>query len=154
MKRARTLLESFSYAISGILYALKTQRNMRIHFSAALLVLTTSFLFNFTIVELLFILFSIAFVIITELVNTAIESAIDLVTLEYHPLAKIAKNVAAGAVLVAAINSVVVGYMIFYNRLGSFTRVFLQVRNTSEYIFFIGLAVVVFLIIILKAKHD
>lgn len=154
MKRARTLLESFNYAISGIIYALKTQRNMRIHFFVALLVLFTSSFFDLSATEILLILFAIVLVIITELVNTAIESTVDLVTLDYHPLAKTAKNVAAGAVLVAAVNSVIVGYLIFFKRFEDFTRVFLfKARNTPRYVFFISLAIVIPLVIILKISH-
>lgn len=154
MRRARTLIESFNYAVSGIIYALKTQRNLRIHFLAAILVLMTSSFFDFSKEEILLIFFAIALVIITELVNTAIESTVDLVTSEYHPLAKIAKNVAAGAVLIAAINSVVIGYLIFYKRFEKFTTVFLfKARKTPGYVFFISLAIVILLVIILKQKH-
>lgn len=154
MKRARTLIESFNYAISGIIYALKTQRNMRIHLFVALLVLFTSSFFDFSATEVLLILFAIVLVIIAELVNTAIESTVDLVTLDYHPLAKIAKNVAAGAVLVAAVNSVVVGYLVFFKRFEDFTRVVLfKARNTPRYVFFISLAIVIPLVIMLKISH-
>lgn len=154
MKRARTLIESFNYAISGIIYALKTQRNMRIHFFAAILVLMTSSFFDFSKEELLFIFFAVALVIISELINTSIESTVDLVTSEYHPLAKIAKNVAAGAVLISAINSVVIGYIVFYKRLDKFTAIFLfKARDIPGYIFFISLMVVVMLVIVLKIKH-
>lgn len=117
MKKSRTLLESFNYAISGIIYSLKTQRNVRIHFFMAFLVLAASSFFDFSAVELLMIFFTIALVIITEMINTAIETTIDLVTEKYHPLAEIAKNVAAGAVLVASLNALAVGYIIFYRRL-------------------------------------
>jgi len=117
MKKSRTLLESFNYAISGIMYSLKTQRNVRIHFLTALLVIAASSFFNFSAIELLIIFFTIALVIIAEMINTAIETTVDLVTEKYHPLAEIAKNVAAGAVLVASLNALVVGYIIFYGRL-------------------------------------
>ena len=113
MKKTRNLLDSFGYAISGVLYALKTQRNMRIHFFVAFLVVATSRLLELEDSELLAVLFAIAFVMITEMVNTAVEAVVDMVTEKYHPLAKTAKNVAAGAVLIAAINAVVVGYIVF-----------------------------------------
>ncbi|AYO32222.1 diacylglycerol kinase [Biomaibacter acetigenes] len=113
MKKSRTLLESFKYAVSGTIYSFKTQRNIRIHFLTAITVLLVSPFFNFGAIELLIIFFTIALVIITEMINTAIETTVDLVTEKYHPLAEIAKNVAAGAVLISALNAVVVGYLIF-----------------------------------------
>jgi diacylglycerol kinase (ATP) len=153
MKKSRSVIESFNYAISGIIYALKTQRNMRIHAVVAILVLAVSSFFNFSSVELLVILFAIALVIITEMINTAIESVVDLVTEEYHALAKIAKNVAAGAVMIAAVNAVGVGYLIFYRRVDYLTRVFLfKARSSPEYILLISVVLVAFCVIILKTK--
>lgn len=115
--KVRKLIHSFEYAISGIVYTLKTQRNMRIHFIAAILVLMISFFLRITKIELLILSFTISLVIVTEMVNTAIEKAIDMYTEEYHPLAKISKNVAAGAVLVAAVNAIFVAYILFYDRI-------------------------------------
>jgi diacylglycerol kinase (ATP) len=153
MKKSRTLLESFNYAVSGTIYSFKTQRNIRIHFLTGLTVLLSSYFFDFSAVELLIIFFTIALVIITEMINTAIETTIDLVTEKYHPLAEIAKNVAAGAVLVSALNAVVVGYLIFYKRLYYFTSFFLfRVWNAPQYIFFVGLIIVIIYVILLKIK--
>lgn len=117
MKKSRTLFESFNYAIAGIMYSFNTQRNVRIHFFMAFLVLAVSPFFNLSAFELLIIIFTIALVIITEMINTAIENTIDMVTEKYHPLAEIAKNVAAGAVLIATLNALAVGYLIFCRRL-------------------------------------
>ncbi|RKL62791.1 diacylglycerol kinase [Thermoanaerobacteraceae bacterium SP2] len=153
MKKSRTLLESFKYAVSGTIYSFKTQRNIRIHFLTAITVLLVSPFFNFGAIELLIIFFTIALVIITEMINTAIETTVDLVTEKYHPLAEIAKNVAAGAVLISALNAVVVGYLIFYKRLYYFVRVFLfRVRNAPQYIFFLGLIIGIIYIILFKIK--
>lgn len=154
MKRARTIIESFNYAISGIIYALRTQRNMKIHFITAIFVIIASSFFDFTTVELLAIFFAIALVIISEMVNTAIETTVDLVTSKYHPLAKIAKNVAAAAVLIAAVNSLIVGYLIFYHRFEKMTNTFLfKARNCPEYIFLVSITLVIILVIIIKLKH-
>ncbi|TYP54971.1 diacylglycerol kinase [Thermosediminibacter litoriperuensis] len=117
MKKARTLLESFVYAVSGVLYSLKTQRNLRIHFLTAFLVMAASRYFGLSPLELAAVFFAVSLVIITEMINTAVETTVDMITERYHPLARIAKNVAAGAVLVAALNAVVIGYLIFFDRI-------------------------------------
>jgi len=117
MKKARTLGESFFYAISGIIYAFKTQRNIKIHFMTTLLIIIFSFLLKLNIIELLIVSVTIALVFTAEMINTAIEAVVDMFTQEYHPLAQAAKNVAAGAVLISAINAVIVGYLIFYKKI-------------------------------------
>jgi len=119
MKKARTLAESFFYAISGIVYALKTQRNIKIHFAATLLVIILSFVFKLSTIEISIVTITAAIVLTAEMINTAIEAVVDMFTQEYHPLAKVAKNVAAGAVLLSAINAVVVGYLIFYKKIAA-----------------------------------
>ncbi|CAH2715437.1 Undecaprenol kinase [Neobacillus rhizosphaerae] len=106
-------ISSFSFAVSGIMTALKTERNMRIHFISSVIVLVLSFYFSITKMEWLFILFVIGGMFALELINTAIERVVDLVTVEYHPLAKQAKDLAAGAVLVYAALAVAIGIVIF-----------------------------------------
>jgi len=117
MKKSRTLGESFFYAVSGILYAFRTQRNIKIHFMVSLLVIIFSFLLKLNIIELLIVSITITLVLTAEMINTAIESVVDMYTQEYHPLARAAKNVAAGAVLVSAVNAVVIGYFIFFKKI-------------------------------------
>jgi len=107
------LMSSFSFAFSGILLALRKERNMRIHFISSIIVLLVSFYFSITKIEWVFILFTIGGMFALEIMNTAIERVVDLVTAEYHPLAKQAKDLAAGAVLVYAALSVVIGIVIF-----------------------------------------
>ncbi|MEH7353193.1 diacylglycerol kinase family protein [Neobacillus drentensis] len=107
------LMSSFSFAFSGILLALRKERNMRIHFISSIIVLLVSFYFSITKIEWVFILFAIGGMFALELLNTAIERVVDLVTAEYHPLAKQAKDLAAGAVLIYAALSVVIGIVIF-----------------------------------------
>ena len=115
--KSRNVIESFKYAISGIIYAFKTQRNLKIHFAAATGVLLLSPFFNFSRAELLLLFFTVTLVIVCELFNTAIEIVVDMVAHTYHPLAKLAKDVAAGAVLVSAINALVVAYILFISRM-------------------------------------
>lgn len=115
--RARNFFESLTYAVSGVLYALRTQRNMRIHAIMAALVLLLGSALGLSRVEMAILALTAATVVAVEMVNTAVESAVDLVTQEYEPLAKIAKNVAAGAVLVSSCGAVAVGYFLFFHRL-------------------------------------
>ncbi|MFD1435871.1 diacylglycerol kinase family protein [Kroppenstedtia eburnea] len=112
--RKSSLLASFRYALEGLKYTLVTQQNMRIHFLAALGVLLFSLWLPLTKVEVLILFVCILLVIVAELINTAVEAVIDLVTRDFHPLAKVAKDVAAGAVLLSAGMAVVVGLSIFY----------------------------------------
>ncbi len=125
------LLKSFAFALGGIAQALKTQRNMRIHLVAAVLVLFISLYLRLGPRDFLLVLFSIALVFMAELLNTAIEAAVDLAVSGEHPLARTAKDVAAGAVLVAAANAVVVGYAVIYQRLEGFTFYYLPKIKSS-----------------------
>lgn len=102
-------LRGFGYAYEGILYALLTQRNMKFHFAAAVLVTLLSLLLRLNNKQWILIYMSILLVIALELVNTAIEKTIDLVTSEHHPLAKAAKDTAAGGVLAVSILAMLTG---------------------------------------------
>jgi undecaprenol kinase len=112
-KKRFILLGSFSFAIAGILTAIQNERNMRFHLISSLIVLVVSVYFSISRIEWLFVFFAIGGMFALELMNTAIERVVDLVTVEYHPLAKQAKDIAAGAVFVYAILSVIVGIIIF-----------------------------------------
>ncbi|NLI70284.1 MAG: diacylglycerol kinase family protein [Firmicutes bacterium] len=118
--------KSFLNAVAGIVYCVKTQRNIPVIFSFALLVLLFSWWFKISTVELLFVLTAIFLVIITEVINTAIERAIDLASEEYHTLARISKDAAAGAVLIAVIYSILCGLIIFLPRVISLVSSLLQ----------------------------
>ena len=107
---APNLLTSFRYAWAGVRYAFSTQRNFRIHTFAGALVLTAGILLQLEPIALSILALTSAFVMILELLNTALESVVDLtVGQSYHELAKIAKDCAAGAVLLSAIAAVIVG---------------------------------------------
>ena len=111
--RPPTILDSFNYAFEGIIHVLRTQRNMRIHFLAAAAVLIAAIAIGVTRLELIALMISIAFVLIAEMINAAIEGAVDVSTTSFDPNAKLAKDIAAGAVLIATANAVVVGYLVF-----------------------------------------
>lgn len=150
--KVRKLVDSFNYAINGIIHSVRTQRNMRIHFAVALMVLTACFIYDISKVEFMMLAVTITMVIGAELMNTAIESAIDLTTNYYHPLAKIAKNAAAGAVLITAINAILVGYIIFWDKLTNVTYAVIgRVKDSNPYIIFIVLVMVCLLTIVAKA---
>jgi diacylglycerol kinase (ATP) len=83
----------------------------------AILIIIISFLLKLNTIELLIVFLTIAMVLTAEMINTAIEAVVDMFTQEYHPLARVAKNVAAGAVLISALNAVIVGYLIFYKKI-------------------------------------
>lgn len=152
--KVRRLIDSLNYAFEGIIYGLKTQRNMKIHFLVAIIVLVASLFFDLTRIEILILFLTISMVIVAEMINTAIESTIDLITDKYHIFAKIAKNVAAGAVLIAAINSLIVAYLIFFHRINPYTlQVLHHVRQSPLHITFIALIIVIFSVISIKAYY-
>ena len=111
--RPPTVLDSFNYAFEGIIHVLRTQRNMRVHFLVAGAVLIAAIAIGVTRIELIALLISIGFVLIAEMINTAIEGTIDVSTTSFDPNAKLAKDIAAGAVLIATVNAVVIGYLVF-----------------------------------------
>ncbi|NLK43289.1 MAG: phosphatase PAP2 family protein [Tissierellia bacterium] len=148
----KSLIDSFNFAVNGIISALKTERNMRIHYLIALIVIILSVFFDFSRTELLILIFAISLVIVAELFNTAIEKVVDLITDRYHPLAKLAKDISAGAVLIAAINSIVVGYLLFFDRLSYYTDFLLiKISNSSTHLTFVALIVVILITVGLKA---
>lgn len=110
--RSANLLDSFHYAFSGIGYVLRSQRNARIHLAVALAVVAAGLFFGLSRWEWSIVALTIGFVFVAETFNTVLEAAVDLATQEIHPLARIAKDAAAGAVLLAVATAVVVGLLI------------------------------------------
>ena len=148
----RKLRESFNHAIDGVIDAVRTQRNMKIHIISAMAVLIACFFFDISKAEFLALAITITMVITAELVNTAVEAVVDLNTNYYHPLAKVAKNTAAGAVLVTAINALLVGYIVFWDKLSNFSYgVIHKIKHSEPYMIFIALVIVVLTVVIVKA---
>lgn len=106
-------IASFGYAFSGLWYALRTQRNARVHALIAVLAIITGILFHISAVEFAIIFVAITGVFIAEMLNTVMEICVDLASPDFHPLAKIAKDVAAGAVLLNAFLAIILGLFIF-----------------------------------------
>lgn len=152
--KVKKLVDSFNYAIEGIIYSIRTQRNMKIHMLTTIVVLTATFFYDLSKIELLIITMTITMVIVAEMINTAVECAIDATTNFYHPLAKIAKNVAAGAVLVTAINSVLVGYVIFWGRITPFNMtVMLKLKKSDPDMIFFMLVIICIATVVVKAIY-
>ncbi len=151
-RRRISIVESFNFAVEGIIHALRTHRNMRVHFVAAVAVLVAALALGVERIELIVLLISIAFVLVAEMVNTAIEAAIDVATSSFDPLAKLAKDIAAGAVLIASINAVVVGYLVFSGQVSEPTsNVLDRLRDAPATVTIIALILVVFVVIATKA---
>ena len=151
MKPTR-FIDSVNCAIEGILYTARTQKQMRYHFLAALLVLLTVLFLKVPPLEFTLLTVSVCFVLFAEMINTALEAVVDLVSPEYHPLAKIAKDVAAGGVLVAAIGAAVMGYLILSKYIFPVYRKELGMMGTpSEMAAVVALLVVVIVVVILKS---
>ncbi len=115
-------MAGFGYAFSGLWYALRTQRNARVHALIATLAIGMGILLRISAVEFAMIFVAITGVFLAEMFNTVFELCVDLASPEYHPLAKIAKDVSAGAVLLSALLSVVIGLFIFGPHLWNFLR--------------------------------
>ncbi len=111
--RAHSLWASFGYAVAGLRYVVTTQRNFRIHLAAGVAVFILGVGLHLSHIEFAILAGVVMAVLLAELLNTIIETAIDLVSPEFHPLAKIAKDVAAGAVLLMAVGAICIGVIIF-----------------------------------------
>src|SRR3954470_22014938 len=146
-RRAPSLIESFNYAFEGIIHVLRTQRNMRIHFAVALAVLIAGLAGDVARLELVALLLAIAFVLIAEMLNTALEAAIDVATTSFDPMAKLAKDIAAGAVLIATINALAIGYLVFSGEVSDRTGSVLdRIRDAPAKITLIALVLVVIVV--------
>jgi diacylglycerol kinase (ATP) len=152
MKTRPSVVESFNFAIEGVIHVLRTQRNMRLHFAAAVAVIVVAVAVGVSKIELSVLLISIAFVLVAEMINTAIEGAIDAATTSFDPMAKLAKDIAAGAVLIASVNAVAVGYLVFAGKAADKTAVVLdRVRNAPALITLVALVLTVIIVIATKA---
>ena len=151
-RRAPRLLDSFNYAFEGIIHVLRTQRNMRIHFAVAFFVLVAALIVNVTKLELIALLISITFVLIAEMLNTGLEAAIDIATTSFDPMAKLAKDIAAGAVLIAAVNAMAVGYLVFAAKVATRSSDLLdRLRQEPSELTLVAFVVVIIAVILTKA---
>ena len=151
-RRAPSLLESFNFAFEGVIHVLRTQRNMRIHFGIATAVLIAAVALGVGRIELIALMIAISFVLIAEMINSALEAGIDVATTSFDPLAKLAKDIAAGAVLIATVNAVAVGYLVFSDQVfNRSSHVIERLRDAPSELTLIALVLTIILVLATKA---
>jgi diacylglycerol kinase (ATP) len=148
----RQWLRSSNYAIEGILHAAKTQRHLRYHFYAASVVLVTSYVLGITKTEFLIIALAVIAVLVAEMVNTAFEAMVDLLSPEHAPQARAAKDIAAGAVLITAFGAVLIGYIVLFPYVSEVVAEgpYLT-KHPKEEVAVIAFVLILILVILLKA---
>lgn len=148
----RRWVDSAGYAIEGILYAAKTQRHLRYHFYIAVFVLILTYVLGVGRTDFLIVAIAVILVILAEMINTAIEYVVDLLSPEHSESARIAKDVAAGAVLITAFGAVIVGYIILFPYFStSFRKGIYIAKHSREEITLIAIILVVITVIVLKS---
>jgi len=151
-RRPPSLLESFNFAFEGVIHVLRTQRNLRIHFAIAAAVLIAAVSVGVDKLELMALLIAISFVLIAEMLNSALEAGIDVATTSFDPLAKLAKDIAAGAVLIATVNAVAVGYLVFSDKIvDRSSRLIVRLRDAPSELTLIALVLTIILVLATKA---
>jgi diacylglycerol kinase (ATP) len=151
-RRAPSIQESFNFAFEGIIHVLRTQRNMRIHFAIATVVLIAAVWTGVDRIELIALLLAISFVLIAEMINSALEAGIDVATTSFDPLAKLAKDIAAGAVLVATVNAVAIGYLVFSEKIvDRSSRLIERLRDAPAELTLVALVLTIIAVISIKA---
>lgn len=151
----REEIESFNHAVSGILKAIKLEGHMRVHYTATVLVLFSAMFFNLSRMEFITLVLTCGLVIMAEMFNTCIEKILDLVSPDYNPLVRTIKDISAGAVLVVSVCALLVGYLLFFDRVGELsTSVIERVKQSYTHLTFISFCMVILLIVGIKAKFS
>jgi diacylglycerol kinase (ATP) len=150
---SKSWVHSANLAIEGIIYSVKTQRHMRYHLVAALSALVLSLILGISRTDFILLSMAIILVLVTEMLNTAIEVTVDMISDTYHPLAKIAKDIAAGVVLLASFGALTLRYLILYPAL---TATIMRgqwhaTKAPNDVVAFVSLAVVVIVVIFITA---
>lgn len=145
-------LDACQNALDGIIYAITTQSNIKKQLIIAVVVMLISLFFDLSKAEFLCLMFTVVLIIIAEMINTAIETVVDLYTDLYHPKAKIAKDVGAGAVVIAAINAIIVAYFLFFEKISTIgLKLIDEVVNSPVHLAFVAVLLTVIVIVTLKA---
>ena len=150
----KNFIQACNNAVNGIVYCATTQTNVKKELILGTIVMILSLFYDFTSAEFLSLTFAVFFVIFAELVNTAIETIVDLVIDVYHPKAKIAKDIGAGAVVLSAVNAVIVAYFLFFketNLTEVSNSIFSQMIGSSTHLTFVAIILTVIAIIVMKA---
>jgi diacylglycerol kinase len=117
MIRKQSVIGAFRSAFAGLFYCIWHERNMKIHIGAIIIVAFLCWWFALEKYEIFILLLTVEGVVVAEMINTAVETIVDIVSPEIHPLAKIAKDVAAGAVMITVIFSLIIGWMLFFSKI-------------------------------------
>lgn len=151
--RKLNVIESFNAAIEGFLQAIKTQRNMQIHFIIAVTVILTGVYLNFNRTEIMILCLTVAFVLVAEMFNTVVEFLLDRLVNGHDEKTKMIKDISAGIVLVASINAIIIAYFLFFKHgiFGEFSKGMLRLRQSDWHITFFALILVTAAVILSKA---
>ncbi len=153
--KEKGVTESFNVAFEGLFDTIRTERHMKFHCFCTIIVLILSLFLDLAKAEALALIISVTLMWVTEMFNTAIESCVDLVTEEYHPLAKRAKDIAAGAVLVTSMNALLVGYIVFEKKIPVYLKDVLKVfKDSFQHTTVLVFVIVIMLVIIIKSFFD
>lgn len=153
MNKHFSLINSFKCAFKGIAFVIRHERNMRIHIVFVLYVAFFSAFYNFTKTEIILLVITCALVMIFEILNTSIEVIVDKVSPKYSPLARVAKDAAAGAVLLSAIMAVIVGVVLFFD-MESFKLILLFFSEWSNLLMFIGFSAIAIVFVTSGKKRN
>lgn len=144
--------DALQNALNGIIYAITTQSNIKKQLIIAVAVMLISLFFDLNKAEFLCLMFTVVLIIVAEMINTAIETVVDLYTDLYHPKAKIAKDVGAGAVVITAINAIIVAYFLFFEKISTIgLNIIKEVVNSPTHLAFVAIVLTVIVIVTLKA---
>ncbi len=147
-----SFLEAWKNALDGIIYAITTQGNIKKQLVIAVIVMLISLFFDLNRAEFLCLMFTVVLILVAEMINTAIETVVDLYTDLYHPKAKIAKDVGAGAVVLTAINAVIVAYFLLFEKISTIgLKLVDEVANSPVHLAFVAVLLTVITIVTIKA---
>lgn len=155
MFKNKTFIDSFNNAINGLKFVLRNEKNFKFHLVAALVVFLFSLFMDLSAGELLSIIIVVSMVFFAEIINTAIETIVNVMIKVYHPKAKIIKDVAAAGVLVASLNAIVVAHIVFVKRLDSgLDMVIDRLRSYPPHIALVSIILTVIVVILLKLLYN
>lgn len=148
----KNFFEACRNAVNGIIYGTTTQSNVKKQLVIIAVAMLISLLFDLSKVEFICLIFSVVLIIFAEMINTALETVVDLYTDLYHPKAKIAKDVAAGAVVITALNAVIVAYFLLFDKIGAIgTNLYQIIINSPTYLAFVLVVLIIIVTVALKA---
>lgn len=152
LSHGQKFLKGFDYAYEGLVWAINHEKNMKFHLLALAILLIASLFFNLSRVEMITLVFAVCFVLGFELLNTALEQAVNLASGgKYSPFAKASKDLAAAAVFIAALNALFVAYLIFFDKFIDFyNSVFVRITKQPSHLAVITLSLVIVVTIFLK----